>query len=136
MHGSYRSDHLAPQQAEAEFLPRITISENAHSTRYVWHVAYNSSAYPPHIMYPSQLTAMRLPTVGPRLQSAMKRNYVRSFATTLSQDERPLAGVKVVDMTRVLAGPLATMMLVSVPSWRLRMESRIGNGPLLIWILG
>jgi hypothetical protein len=28
-------------------------------------------------------------------------------------DDRALAGIKVVDLTRVLAGPLATMMLVS-----------------------
>lgn len=47
-----------------------------------------------------RLTALRSPA----------RPFARALSTT--QADRPLAGIKVVDLTRVLAGPTATMFLV------------------------
>ena len=52
-------------------------------------------------------------------QAASAVRYVQRCRPTLRTlsavaDDRPLAGIKVVDLTRVLAGPLATMMLVSI----------------------
>ena len=47
--------------------------------------------------------------------TCVKLHHAATFprwSSTLT-DERALAGIKVVDLTRVLAGPLATMMLVS-----------------------
>lgn len=47
---------------------------------------------------------------------------LRRWSSTLAGVRRdgPLKGVKIVDLTRVLAGPLATMMLVS---WQLNEHS-------------
>lgn len=41
------------------------------------------------------------------------RPLVRSFsAIHPAGEDRPLSGIKVVDLTRILAGPTATMMMV------------------------
>ncbi|EJT50512.1 acyl CoA transferase [Trichosporon asahii var. asahii CBS 2479] len=74
-----------------------------------------------------RLTALR------SARPSLSRASFRALSTT--QADRPLAGIKVVDLTRVLAGPTATMFLIESPtgddtrSWAPPTAPKNENGP-------
>ncbi|WVQ78338.1 hypothetical protein IAT38_000423 [Cryptococcus sp. DSM 104549] len=59
----------------------------------------------------------------------------RYFSTTLPEvDDRPLAGIKVVDLTRILAGPHATMMLSDLGADIIKIESPKHGDDTRAWL--
>ncbi|WRT67194.1 uncharacterized protein IL334_004160 [Kwoniella shivajii] len=60
---------------------------------------------------------------------------IRQSSTLLSKvDDRPLAGIKVVDLTRVLAGPLATMMLSDLGADVIKIETPKHGDDTRTWL--
>lgn len=60
---------------------------------------------------------------------------LRSFSTpAIVNDDRPLAGIKVVDLTRILAGPFATMMLSDLGADVIKIESPKNGDDTRSWL--
>ncbi|KIR54325.1 L-carnitine dehydratase/bile acid-inducible protein F [Cryptococcus gattii Ru294] len=69
----------------------------------------------------------------PRYASSI--SHLRSFSTpAIVNDDRPLAGIKVVDLTRILAGPFATMMLSDLGADVIKIESPKNGDDTRSWL--
>ncbi|KAE8541123.1 hypothetical protein D1P53_002477 [Cryptococcus gattii VGV] len=66
---------------------------------------------------------------------AFSISHLRSFSTpAIVNDDRPLAGIKVVDLTRILAGPFATMMLSDLGADVIKIESPKNGDDTRSWL--
>ncbi len=98
-------------QHDGEELENLFVKNNGAAARYIRWEDWK--------MHPQGIAISRAPLVEWSTKSAPSSDRLREFNYS---SDRPLAGIKVLDMTRVLAGPVATRTLAGFGAQVLRID--------------